>query len=141
MLAAIGELLVAAGIPTVPETAEASLRRTAAGAAHLIEHWAELPAVIVICAANVYPPANPQQFMALSSIYAAAQNMVVAARALGLGAAFTTFQYRCEPEVRALLGIPPEQIIGVMMPIGYPARAPKAVRRKPLDEVLHYDHW
>jgi nitroreductase len=125
----------------VPESAGAPLRRLAASAAHLLEHWAELPVVVAICAANLYPPGRPQEFMALSCIYAAAQNMVVASRALGLGAAFTTFHYRCEDKMRDVLGIPPDQILGVLMPIGYPQTPPGEVRRKPLRDVVRYDRW
>jgi nitroreductase len=76
-----------------------------------------------------------------SAMHAAAQNAVVAARALGLGAAFTTLHGTAEPAIREILGIPEDRTIGVTIPLGWPDRPFGPVARRPLEEVVHRDHW
>ena len=56
-------------------------------------------------------------------MYSAAQNLLVAARALGLGAAFTMLHTLAEPAIRQLLAIPDEITIAVTMPVGRPSRS------------------
>jgi len=76
-----------------------------------------------------------------SAVFAAAQNFMVAARALGLGAAYTTFQLRCEAELKARLGIPDETRICVTIPVGWPGRRFGSLTRKPIEDVVHRDSW
>ncbi len=76
-----------------------------------------------------------------SAVFAAAQNLVVAARALGLGAAFTTLHGVAEQQFREILGIPAERFLGVTIPLGWPAGPVGPVSRKPLEEVVHHDRW
>ena len=68
-------------------------------------------------------------------------NLILACRALGLGTTLTTNHLRCEDEVRALLGIPPDIYTFAMMPIGWPEEPFGPVSRKPLAEVVHADRW
>jgi nitroreductase len=116
-------------------------RRILTGVRHLIEHFAATPVLIFVCGENVYPPGAPDEAMMLSAAYSAAQNLLVAARALGLGATYTTFHNRVETPIKERLGIPDATRICVTMPLGYPARPFPTLTRKPLDEVVHYDHW
>jgi nitroreductase len=116
-------------------------RRTMLGAQNVVTTMHLAPAIVFVCGANVYPKNAPRIEWAYSAVYAAAQNMLVAARALGLGAAFTTFHFVAEPEVRAILGIPDDRFLGVMMPLGWPARPFGPVTRRPVSEVIRYDHW
>jgi nitroreductase len=55
-----------------------------------------------------------------SSIYPAVQNMLLAARALGLGATLTTLYLQFEKEAEAALGLPPGFHSYALPPIGYP---------------------
>jgi nitroreductase len=66
---------------------------------------------------------------------------MVAARALGLGAAYTTFHLNCEQEIKTRLRIPDEARICVTIPLGWPGRGYGSLNRKPLDRVVHHDHW
>jgi nitroreductase len=116
-------------------------RRMMEGVRYLIDHLAEAPVMIFICGNNVYPPDAPQERMMLSATYGAAQNLMVAARALGLGATYTTFHLGSEAAIKALLGIPEETQICVTIPVGWPKRRFGELNRRPLDEVVHYDHW
>ena len=74
-------------------------------------------------------------------MYSAAQNLLVAARALGLGAASTMLHTLAEPAIRELLAIPDDITIGVTTPAGRPARPFSPIVRKPVAEVVHYDWW
>jgi nitroreductase len=65
----------------------------------------------------------------------------VAARSLGLGTTFTTFQMFIECELRELLGIPKEIKFGMMIPIGWPQNDFVKVKRKPISKVIHWDKW
>ena len=78
-----------------------------------------------------------------SSIYPAVQNLMLAARALGLGTVLTTNHMRFEQEVKAFLGIPEDVDTAALIPIGYPVEGVRfgGSRRKPLTEVVFYDRW
>ena len=112
-----------------------------AGVRNLFEHIAEVPVLVFVCARNNYPESNPDPRFMWSAISNAAQNLLVAARALGVGAGYTMLHTLAESEIRATLGIPEDRTIGVMMPLGIPGRPFGPVSRKPLEEVVHRDHW
>ena len=76
-----------------------------------------------------------------SSIYPAVQNMLLAARALGLGATLTTLYLSFEKEVEAILGLPAEWHSYALLPIGYPLGRFGPVRRVPLKEIVYADRW
>ena len=128
------------GIRAMPAASDMQ-RRMLAGASHLLEHFADVPAWIVICGRKIYPPERPSEAMLWSTLYPAGQNLIVTARALGLGATFTTFHLAAEAEFRAVLGIPSEVTLGVTVAVGYPARAHGPVNRRPVDEVIHWERW
>ena len=120
---------------------DASERRTLRGARHLLAGFADVPAWIVIGGRLVYPPQQPSEQMIWSSVYPAGQNLIVAARSLGLGAVFTTFHVAAEAEVREALAIPDEVRLGVMVGVGWPDRPFGPVKRRPVDDVLHWDRF
>jgi nitroreductase len=116
-------------------------RRLNEGVSYLLEHLGDAPVIIFICGRNVFPPNAPQEHMMYSAVFAAAQNLMVAARASGLGAAFTTFQVGHEDAIKARLGIPAETRICVTIPVGWPGREYGPLTRKPIEAVVHLDHW
>jgi nitroreductase len=111
------------------------------GTAHLIGTLQTCPVLILVCGKAVYPYAAPRESFVWSSIYPAAQNLIVAARALGLGTVFTTFHGVAEPAVRAVLNIPDDVHIGCLVPVGWPDRRFGPVKRVRYDEVVHLDGW
>lgn len=125
----------------LPGPADAAGRRTRACAAHLIDHLADVPLLLFVCGASDYPPGQPQERYLWSAVFAAAQNVVVAARALGLGAVFSMLHVAAPVRVREILGVPAGVRIAVLLAIGWPARPFGPVTRKPVGEVLRYDHW
>jgi nitroreductase len=111
------------------------------GTKHLAATLRTVPVIVVVVGSLVYPPASPKARYTYSATYAAAQNLVVAASSIGLGAAFTTLHEVAEADFRHILAIPDDKIIAVTIPVGWPAHELKPVRRRPLHEVAHEDAW
>lgn len=108
-------------------------------ATHLIERLDDAPALLLACIEHD----GATNLTTGSSIYPAVQNILLAARGLGLGSVLTTFHKQYEDEVREMLGIPDNVETAALLPIGYPADGAGygPTRRKPLDEVAHWDEW
>jgi nitroreductase len=105
-------------------------------AQYLADHIHEAPVWIVPCMEGATPTRT-----AGSSIYPAVQNMLLAARALGLGATLTTLYLNFEKEVEAALRLPADVPSYALMPIGYPMGRFGPVRRVPLADVVYEDQW
>ena len=76
------------------------------------------------------------------SIFPAVQNLSLAAWGFGLGTILTTALHRRKDrELRELLGIPPEILIGAFIPMGYPARPYGPPKRRPVEEVAFFERW
>jgi nitroreductase len=124
-----------------PQNLEPVAERMYRGAEHLARNFAQVPAWILGCGRKVYPPHAPQDVFMYSTIYPAAQNLVVAARSLEIGTAFTTFHGVAEPVIRELLHMPDDVYPCVLIAVGYPERKFGKVRRRPVEEVLHWNGW
>jgi nitroreductase len=74
-----------------------------------------------------------------ASIYPAVQNMLLAARALYLGATLTTLYLQFESEAEAALGLPPGVHSYALLPIGYPMGPFGPVHRVALADVVFED--
>jgi nitroreductase len=67
---------------------------------------------------------------------------MLAARARGLGTAWTTLHLRYEQEIAALLGLPDDVRQAALIPVAYyTGDTFRPAARQPLDEVLHVDRW
>jgi nitroreductase len=119
-----------------PGTSRERFLRTLDAVQYLADHIHEAPLWIVPCLEG----ANPTRTSG-SSIYPAVQNMLLAARALGLGATLTTLYLSFEKEVEAALGLPPDVHSFALLPIGYPMGRFGPVRRISLAEVIYEDRW
>jgi nitroreductase len=78
---------------------------------------------------------------AAASVYPAVENLLLAARALGLGATLTTGHLYLESEFKQVLGIPPSVSMYAIIPIGYPVGKFGPVRRRAAAEAIHIDRW
>jgi nitroreductase len=118
--------------------------RQHAAVEYLTDHFHEAPVWIVACldtpGADVQGAAPPGRSSG-ASIYPAVQNMLLAARALGLGATLTTRHLLYEKESEAALGLPPGVHSYAIIPIGYPMGNFGPVGRGPLKEIVFQDHW
>ncbi len=142
--AEIGAVVWSAVAPmfeSLPGDGVGTTARMYKGAAYLAKNFAKVPTWILCCARKNYPPQAPTEAFMHSTIYPAAQNLIVAARAMGLGTTFTTFQMSAEPVIRRVLAIPADVHLCVLVAVGYPARPFVPVRRKPVNDVLHWNGW
>jgi nitroreductase len=73
--------------------------------------------------------------------YPAAENILLAARAYGLAACFTSWHLFAEDEFKRVIGIPNEVRTWAIIPIGYPLKRFGPVNRRPVDEVLRWERW
>lgn len=78
---------------------------------------------------------------AYASIFPAVQNLMLAARGLGVGSTLTTVFSSVEAEIRDAAGIPPHMHIAALVPLGYPRQPFRVTKRKPLDAVAFLDRW
>lgn len=105
------------------------------------EMLSNAPAIILVAARNEYPPWGPDERFVGSACYPAGQNLVVAARALGIGATFTMLHQVGEDAIREILEIPDGVVLALTIPIGYPDREFGPVNRKPIDEVIRWNRF
>jgi nitroreductase len=110
--------------------------RMLASAEYLADHLHEAPVWIVPCLAGATPTRTSG-----SSIYPAVQNMLLAARALGLGATLTTLYLQFEKDAEAAMGLPADVHSYAILPIGYPLGRFGPVRRGALEDVVYEDRW
>ena len=69
------------------------------------------------------------------------QNILLACRALGLGATLTTLHLMHEEEIKTRLGIPAEVQTVALLPIGYPEGRFGPTTRLPAQDVTFWDAW
>jgi nitroreductase len=128
--------------------------RMMSGGVHLYEHMGDAPVLLIPCL-RITPAELPAEipaevrsammeaypWTAGASIYPAAQNIILACRALGLGTVLTTNHTVAENDIKEVLGLPAEVRTFALMPIGYPERSFGPVKRRPLAEVAMIDHY
>jgi nitroreductase len=107
-------------------------------AEHLAHHLAEAPVIII---ATIRKGALAVGPLAGGSIYPAVQNLMLAARALGLGTTLTTLHKLHEDEVKSLLGIPEQVETMALIPIGWPEGRFGAPMRLPVEKVVYWEKW
>jgi nitroreductase len=106
------------------------------------EHFEEAPVILVACLKGWYIP-----FIHLSattyfgSIYPAIQNLLLAARAINLGAALTTIPIWNLFAARRILGLPWRITPCAVIPLGWPMGHYGPTTRKPVNEVVSFDRY
>jgi nitroreductase len=121
-----------------PGTTRAQHDRQFGEVQHLTDHFHEAPVWIVLC---LEVGERDPSYGSGGSIYPAAQNILLAARALGLGAAFTNRHLRYAKDVDGIFGLPSTVRSYAIIPIGWPDKAFGRVRRLPVESVTYRDRW
>jgi nitroreductase len=101
---------------------------------YLADHMGDAPVLLIPCA-----PAGRARIE--GSVYPAIQNLMLAARALGLGTTLTSMHRDNEQPVKDLLGIPDEIQTFALIPLGYPVGRWGEAKRRPVSETTHWDRW
>jgi nitroreductase len=105
------------------------------------EHMHEIPALVVACYRFDEPVSGGAAARAGGSIWPAVQNLLLAARALGLGAAPTTLALADRKAARQVLGLPDDMEAFCLIPVGYPQGRFGPVTRLPVEDTLRWDRW
>lgn len=100
--------------------------------------WSEVPVLVAVL---VEAPNGRTSMMTGASVYPAVQNMMLAARALGIGSVLTTLWRLENAAIREILGVPEGWEIAAFVPLGYPAAPMGRNRRPPVAGFVFQDRW
>ena len=107
------------------------------------EHLHEIPALVFACVE--LGAARAESFAAgmgaAGSVWPGVQNLLLAARALGLGATPTSIGFRDRAAVKQALDLPDTIEPVCMIPVGYPLGKFGPVSRRPVEEIMRWDRW
>jgi len=137
----------AAAILAAPESFDAAAVRGIRAANDYAERLEQVPLHLVVGVRledlAVTDAGLPRQsIVGGASIYPFVQNLLLAARAEGLGAALTTLLVPAEAEVKALLGIPDGIALAAHIGVGHRAEEwPRSLARKPVSEFAFRERW
>jgi nitroreductase len=109
------------------------------------DNFADIPTLVVACLRGNRVPMVPLPPIAVSSyygsIYPSVQNLLLAARAMGLGAALITLPLWSTGFARSILGLPFTVQPCCMVALGWPRGRYGPTTRKPVGEVVHLDRY
>jgi nitroreductase len=107
------------------------------------DHFEEIPVVIVACLHGRSPMFGPPVLATsfYGSAYPAVQNLLLAARGLGLGATLTTLPLWSTSLARRTLGLPGNVTPVAVVPVGWQKGRYGPTTRKPVGEVVHLDRY
>ncbi len=106
------------------------------------DHFEEVPVVIVACLRGGYFPfLHITAATYFGSIFPAVQNLLLAARAINLGAALTTIPLWNTFSVRRILGLPWNITPCAVIPLGWPMGHYGPTTRRPVSEVVSFDRY
>ena len=132
----IGEYSRRLGL-TAPDGLNRWQQRMYRGAVHLAHNMEKVPVYILVCSREM-PGAGPGG----SSIFPAIQNILLAARGLGLASVLVTRNQGFEAELKRDLGIPDDMKTHALLPIGYPDGVRYGpTSRSPVEEIAHSERW
>src|SRR6266403_1902006 len=106
------------------------------------DHFADIPVVIVACLRGPrlpFPPIAATSYY--GSIYPSVQNLLLAARAAGLGATLITLPLWSRFLARRALGLPWRVAPCAVVPLGWPIGRYGPTHRRPVEEVVSLDRY
>ena len=127
----IAPALAAAKDPSFPD----AKRRNIRAALHLAEHMHEVPVHLFVAGFLRRGASQPQ------ALFPAVQNILLACRAVGLGASLTSVHRAFGAEIDAHLGLPDDRPTCALIPIGWPIGRYGRPPRKSVDECLFWERF
>jgi coenzyme F420-0:L-glutamate ligase/coenzyme F420-1:gamma-L-glutamate ligase len=113
-----------------------------------IKRFTQPPVIIIACMTmedmDKYPDTGRKKaefVMAVQSVAAALENLLLAAQSKGLGTCWYCAPLFCQDEVRKILKIPQTVDPQALITLGYPIKKPSKSPRKSLDTVIHHERW
>src|SRR5205807_4928759 len=123
-----------AGSGTADSSPKARMARTMQA---FVEGFEDVPVVVLAC----FVPYRRVSIFDGGSVYPACQNLLLAARARGLGGVLSMWHVPVQDELRRTLGLPDDVIVAATIALGHPAGHHGPVRRRPLRELVYEDAW
>jgi nitroreductase len=106
------------------------------------DHFEEIPVLVVACLKGIILPWPPMAASgAYGSIYPSVQNLLLAARAAGLGAALITLPLWSKFLAQRALGLPWNVAPCAVVPLGWPRGKYGPTTRRPVAEVVSLDRY
>ena len=106
------------------------------------DHYEEIPVIIVACLKGRYNPLSHDSAASyFGSIFPSVQNLLLAARAVNLGAALTTFPLWNVASMRRILGLPRNITPCAVIPLGWPLGRYGLTTRRPVHDVVSFDRF
>ncbi len=120
-----------------PPNIQPHVRRSAD---HLARTIGQAPVLLMAC---IEHDGSPSTMGRGGSIFPSVQNILLAARGLGLGSCLTSLHKRYEGEIKELLGIPENVETAALLPVGFPADNNRygPTRRQPVEDVTYRERW
>ncbi len=121
----------------------AQMQRVIGSAQYLADHMGDVPMMIFACvegrATNSFSSTGAGLY---GSIIPAAWSLMLALRARGIGAAWTTLHLSYEEECNAVLGIPDNVTTAVLLPVGYfTGETFRKAERVPAEQLTYWESW
>lgn len=110
-------------------------RRSVASAVHLAETLEQVPVHLFVAGWTRRGESQAQ------ALFPAIQNVLLACRAVGLGACLTQLHLAYGREIDAEIGLPEDRPSIALIPIGWPAVAYRRPERKSVDSVLFWERY
>ncbi len=146
--AAIGEVYARVGRPYLAANDLDAMgprqRRVVESARFLVDHIAEVPAMVIVMRLDRLPDgaSNAEVSGYHGSVAPGVWSFQLAARARGIGSAWTSFHLVHEAEVAELLGIPDTVTQIALLPVGYyTGDSFVPAPRRPAAEITYFNQW
>ncbi|MBT6276701.1 MAG: nitroreductase family protein [Chromatiales bacterium] len=107
----------------------------------LAENMQDIHALVVACYEFDEAPSEAERVRVQSSVYPGVQNLLLAARAKGLGAVLTTYALNRYDEFVDVIGLPKNFAAYALIPLGYPLGKFGPVTRQPVNTLMRFDRW
>ncbi|MBC08835.1 MAG: nitroreductase [Gammaproteobacteria bacterium] len=124
-----------------------SQERSASSADYLGENMGKVPVMMIPCIAGRTDNAESNNVLAQSALFGsiipAAWSFMLAARARGIGTAWTTLHLMHEQEIAELIGIPYDEFMQIaLIPLAYTKGTSfKPAYRPDVENIMHVDEW
>jgi len=127
------------------DSANAQQQRSADSADFLGEHMGDAPVLEIACTEGARADGMPGMMVSsvMGNVLPAMWSFMLAARARGLGTAWTTVHLMMEQQMAEVLGIPFDSVQQVCLsPVAFTKGTDfKPAKRPPADSIIHWDTW
>lgn len=132
--------------PFEDEEAARAHERNWAATDHLARNLAAAPVLILVLVPKISMAIEDDEGVmdvgpVYASVYPAVQNLILAARAEGLGTTLTTVFRVYEDEVREACGIPEKYEVVALLPLGVPLGTWGVARRRPASSLTSWNRF